>query len=304
MAELLKGDVSGSAASLATSYADVARVSVGATSVRRVPAPADLLRAFVARATADETDPPGGRLRHAMAGESPERFRDRLLLERAAHLVATTDRPLQAIAAECGFRGYDVFSRAFRRELGALPSQWRADPTSWAIDAPGDAHFHPPLGVRLPARSRMDPVDLIVEMAEHHVHLVRTLAERAGQVPETELDRPAGGGSLRSALAGSVTRMETFTALVHDVASPDPAEDAAELHDLHGRLERVGPDFVGCVALLGATGRFDEAFVDAFSPDPTTVSFGQLVRDVVTDAEGLVSLARMRLGECEAGDFD
>src|SRR5918993_4857487 len=144
MAELLKGDVSGSAASLATSYADVAGVSVGATSVRRVPTPADLLRAFVARATADETDPSGGRLRHAMAGESPERFRDRLLLERAAHLVATTDRPLQAIAAECGFRGYDVFSRAFRRELGALPSQWRAHPPSWAIDAPGDAHLHPP----------------------------------------------------------------------------------------------------------------------------------------------------------------
>ena len=236
-----------------------------------------------------------------MAGESPARFRDRLLLERAAHLVATTDRPLQVIAAECGFRGYDVFSRAFRRELGALPSQWRADPTSWAIDAPGDVHFHPPLGVRLPARSRVDSVDLVVEMAEHHVHVVGALVERAGQVSDAELDRPAGGGSLRSALTGTVRRMETFTALVHDVPSPDPAEDGARPHDLHVRLERVGPDFVGSVALLGATGRFDEAFVDAFSPDPTTVSFGRMVRDVVTDADGLVSLARTRLRECEAG---
>ena len=276
-------------------------MSVCATSVGWVPSPADLLRAFVARATADETDPSSERLRHAMAGESPARFRDRLLLERAAHLVATTDRPLQVIAAECGFRGYDVFSRAFRRELGALPSQWRADPTSWAIDAPGDVHFHAPLSVRLPARSRVDSVDLVVEMVEHHVHVVGTLLERAGQVSDVELDRrPSGAASLRSALTGTVTRMETFTALVHDV--PAPAEDGARLHDLHARLQRVGPDFVGSVALLGAAGRFDEAFVDAFSPDPTTVSFGLMVRDVVTDAEGLVSLARTRLRECESSD--
>jgi hypothetical protein len=234
-----------------------------------------------------------------MAGESPARFRDRLLLERAAHLVATTDRPLQVIAAECGFRGYDVFSRAFRRELGALPSQWRADPTSWAIDAPGDAHFQPPLGIRLPARSRVDSVDLVVEMVEHHVQVVGDLVDRAGQLSDAELDRPAAGGpSLRSALADAVIALETFTALVHDVPAPGPVPDAARLHDLRVRLEQVGPDFVGSVALLGATGRFDEAFVDAFAPDPTTVSFGQMVRDVVTDADGLVSLVRARLREC------
>lgn len=296
------GDVSGSAVSLATSYAGVAGVSVGATSLRRVTTPADLLRAFVARATADETDPSSARLRRAMAGESPARFRDRLLLERAAHLVATTDRPLQVIAAECGFRGYDVFSRAFRRELGALPSQWRADPTSWAIDAPGDVHVHGPLSLRLPARSRVDSVDLVVDMVTHHVQVVGSLLERAGQVSDAELDRPAGGASLRSALTGTVARMETFTALVHDVPAPDPAEDGAGIVDLRGRLQRVGPDFVGSVALLGATGRFDEAFVDAFSPDPTTVSFGRMVRDVVTDADGSVSLARARLRDCEARD--
>lgn len=300
MAELLKGDVSGSAVSLATSYADVAGVSVAATSVRRVPTPSNLLRALVARATDDEADPSVERLRHAMAGESPARFRDRLLLERAAHLVATTDRPLQVIAAECGFRGYDVFSRAFRRELGALPSQWRADPTSWAIDAPGDAHFQPPLGVRLPARSRVDSVDLVVEMVEHHVHVVGALVDRAGRLSDAELDRPAGSAGLRSALAGAVSAMETFTALVHDVPVPGAVAQGGRLRDLRVRLERVGPDFVGSVALLGATGRFDEAFVDAFAPDPTTVSFGQMVRDVVTDADGLLSLARARLRECEA----
>lgn len=114
---------------------------------------ADHFTAFVERAIADDV---GARIRRAMAGESPSRFRDRLLLERAAWLALSTGRTLQDIAADCGFRGYDVFVRAFRRELGASPSQWRADPTSWVVDAPGDVHFSPPDGIVLPAWSSYD----------------------------------------------------------------------------------------------------------------------------------------------------
>ncbi|TGN63996.1 AraC family transcriptional regulator [Nocardioides eburneiflavus] len=124
------------------------------------PGPADHLRAHVDRATSGAgdsgADPDATRLRLAMAGESPARFRDRLLLERAAWFARETDRPLRDIAAGCGFRGYDVFVRAFRRELGASPSEWRADPTTWEIDAPGEVHFHPPDGIRLPARASHD----------------------------------------------------------------------------------------------------------------------------------------------------
>jgi hypothetical protein len=121
----------------------------------------------VDRATASADDPAGDRgatrLRRAMAGESPARFRDRLVLERAAWQARETDRRLQDIAADCGFRGYDVFVRAFRRELGASPSQWRADPTSWELDAPGEVHFHPPDGIRLPARAADDETDALGE---------------------------------------------------------------------------------------------------------------------------------------------
>ena len=109
------------------------------------------------------TDPDAARLRLAMAGESPARFRDRLVLERAAWLTRETGRPLRDIAAECGFRGYDVFVRAFRRELGASPSEWRAHPTTWEIDAPGEVHFHPPDGIRLPARASHDETTSVTE---------------------------------------------------------------------------------------------------------------------------------------------
>ncbi|NYE35497.1 hypothetical protein F4692_000601 [Nocardioides cavernae] len=62
----------------------------------------------------------------------------------------------ESIATGCGFRGYDVVVRAFRRELGASASKWRAEPTTWEIDAPGVVHVHPPDGIRLPARTSHD----------------------------------------------------------------------------------------------------------------------------------------------------
>lgn len=290
----------GAAASLVTREAYVVGVSVRAASVRRVPTPADHLLALVERAgRAGEDDAALDRLRLAMAGESPARFAGRLVLERAAHLVATTDRTLGDIASESGFRGYDVFARAFRRELGALPSQWRADPTSHLIDAPGDAHVHPPDGVRLPARWRMDGVDLVVDMAERHVRLVTSLVEAAAQVAGPELDRPVDGGTLRSALASAVRQLAVFTALARET-DPDadaPADD--EPPDvLLEHVARVGPDFVGSVARLGATGRFDEAFVEAFGPDPTTTSFASMLTRMLTDADGTLLLVRTRLRSC------
>jgi hypothetical protein len=281
-------------------------VSAGTASVRRVPTPADHLLALVERAVeeadeeADEQgDPTADRLRRAMAGESPARFVDRLVLERAAHLVATTDRTLVDIATESGFRGYDVFARAFRRELGALPSQWRADPTSHLIDAPGEAHVHPPDGLRLPARWRMDSVDLVVDMAGRHVRIVTALVEAAEQVADVEVDRSADDGSLRAALTSAVADLAALTALVRDVDVDAPADDES-LAALRERVDRVGPDFIDCVALLGATGRFDEAFVDAFRPEATATSFGTMVTRILTDADGALLLARARLRACGA----
>ncbi|GAA5109443.1 hypothetical protein GCM10023339_09550 [Alloalcanivorax gelatiniphagus] len=224
-----------------------------------------------------DADASAARLALAVGGESPSRFRGRILLERAAWLMTATDRTLQDIAAECGFTGYDVFTRAFRREFGALPSAWRTEPTSYVIDAPGDVHFHPPDGLRLPARHRSNAADLVVQMAERHVRLVGDLVER--DVVERDVD----------ALAVLVGRMEHFAALVHDTP---PAPHAGSLRH---RLDRAGPAYVEAVARVAATGRFDEAVVDAFSPDgspeASVRTLGAMVVDAVTDADGLRVLA-------------
>jgi len=260
------------------------------------PSPVDGFRAFVASELGGD-DADASRFRRALAGESSARFSDRIVLERAAHLVATTGRTLEDIARESGFRGYDVFARAFRRAYGDLPSVWRADPTSHVIDAPGEVHFQPPGALRLPARSRMDSVDLVVEMVEHHVHAVGELLDAAARVagPNPGPVDATLDATLGSALGELVDRMERLVALVHELEDTGAGDVP-----LRVRLDRIGPDYVSAVALLGASGRFDEAVVDAFSPAPTTTTFAAMVRRAVTDADDLLRTARSRLAEVTA----
>ncbi len=250
---------------------------------------ADRLSAFL------HTTPTPARV---LGGETPARFRRRVLLERAAYLMLETDRTLLDIALDSGFTGQATFANAFRREFGALPSLWRAEPTSYLLDAPGDVHFHPPAGLRLPARHRMDGVDLVLQMVEHHVWLVGQLVDRARLVSDDDLDQASGGDTLRSALSRLVGQMEQFGAAVHDGDYDVAVEDHESLTSLRRRLDRVGPEFVDDVTRLAATGRFDETFVGAFSAQPQVLSYGAMVAQVLTFAPHHRLLALARLREC------
>ncbi|KAF1006943.1 MAG: Regulatory protein SoxS [Luteibacter sp.] len=50
----------------------------------------------------------------------------RLRIDRAAHLLRTTRRPLINIALDCGFAGAAQFSRSFRAVHATTPSAWRS----------------------------------------------------------------------------------------------------------------------------------------------------------------------------------
>lgn len=263
--------------------------------------PADHFAAFVDATTLSA---------RAVAGESPARFRRRILLERAAYLMLATELTILDIAVDSGFTGQATFATAFRLEFGVLPSVWRAEPTSYSIEAPGDVHFHPPAGLRLPARHRMDSVDLVVEMVEHHVWLVGELVDRARLVADVDLDQPSDrsiagldGETLRWALSRLIGQMEMWNAAVHDGDYDVSVEEHESTTSMRRRLDRVGPEFVDNVSRLAATGRFDETFVEAFSPTPDALSYGAMVAHVLTFAAHLRLLALSRLRECGVSDL-
>jgi AraC-like DNA-binding protein len=58
-------------------------------------------------------------------GTTPLRYRDALRMERAAELLAATDRPVSEIALELGFTDGNYFSRRFRALVGESPGAYR-----------------------------------------------------------------------------------------------------------------------------------------------------------------------------------
>lgn len=66
-----------------------------------------------------------GRAFKAETGQTIGQYVDEAIAGRAQRLLAATDRPIAAIAAELGFASAAGFAQAFRRMTGVLPSQLR-----------------------------------------------------------------------------------------------------------------------------------------------------------------------------------
>jgi AraC family transcriptional regulator len=246
----------------------------------------------------------------ALAGESPTRFRTRVLLERAAYRMIVTDAPLIDVALEAGFSSHEAFTRAFRREFGSPPSAWRHRPASFRIASPNDVHFRPPGGLRLPGRHRMSGVDLVVEMVEHHVWLVGQLVERAATLTDDQLDEPLAGPidgvdgeTLRWSLSRLIGQMAMWNAAMEDGEYDFAVEDAESVTSMRRRLTKTGPAFVAQVTTVAREGRFDETFVEAFSPEPVVMTYGAMVAHVLTFAAHHRLLATGRLRELGITDL-
>jgi AraC-like DNA-binding protein len=58
-------------------------------------------------------------------GETPHAHIMRLRLERAKHMMLSTEEPLSQIALACGLADQAHLSKLFRRRVGESPSNWR-----------------------------------------------------------------------------------------------------------------------------------------------------------------------------------
>jgi AraC family transcriptional regulator len=289
-------------------------------------AAADTFTAFVdvLAEAMDEHDPNGedlagrvhlsrfhfARVFSAAAGEPPTKFRRRLLLERAAYRLLTTGSTVLDIAVDAGYGSHEAFTRAFTRAYGLSPAQWRRHPTRIQIAAPSDVHFHPPGSLRLPARTKVSSMDLLVKLVEHHVWLVGEFVTRAERLTDEQLDTPIeisvdeDRQTIRSLLSRLIGQMDMWMSAIETREYDWSQEEHESVADMRRRLARVGPAFLAQVRDVCEQGRLDETFVDALCEPAEVFTYGGMIAHVVTFAahrRTLVALALDNAGVTDLG---
>jgi AraC family transcriptional regulator len=233
-----------------------------------------------------------GRLVSAAAGEPPAALQRRVLLERAAYRLLTTDVVVLDVALEAGYSSHEAFTRAFARAYGETPSKWRRARGSFQIEAPSGVHFNPPGGLRLPAERKVTGMDLLLRMVEHHVWLLGEMLNRAERLDEERLDAPIeisvegidDEPTLRSLLSRLVGQLEMWDAAVHSRPYDFDVERNESLASMRARLAEHGSAFVANVHEIVEDGRLDETFVDAICDPPEVFTYGGMVAHVLTFA--------------------
>jgi AraC-like DNA-binding protein len=255
------------------------------------------------------------RLVSAAAGEPPVALRRRVLLERAAYRLITTDHDVLRVAVEAGYASHEAFTRAFARAYGRAPSQWRRKPTRFRIDAPSHVHFHPPGGLRVPAHRKVTGMDLLTRMIEHHVWLVGEMLARAERLPPERLAAPVqisvegidDDPTLQSLLARLVGQLAMWDAATHDQPYDMAVERSETITQLRAKLAETGPAFLTQVHTIVNEGRLDETFVDAICDPPEVFTYGGMIAHVLTFAahrRTLVCGALYDAGVTDLGDGD
>jgi len=250
------------------------------------------------------------RLISAAAGEPPTAMRRRVLLERAAYRLVTTRVNILDIAIEAGYGSNEAFTRAFSRVYAVGPRGFRAHPGQVRLESPNDVHFHPPGGLRLPSRTKVTSMDLLLRMVEHHIWLTGEMVERAGRLGEAQLDEPItlsvdeDEQTLRSVLSRLVGQMDMWDCAMAARAYDWTLENHESVADLHRRLDRVGPVYLEHVREVIAAGRLDDVFVDALCEPAEVFTYAGMIAHVLTFAAHrrcLVALALDHHGVTDLG---
>ncbi|HET6714767.1 MAG TPA: AraC family transcriptional regulator [Actinomycetota bacterium] len=232
------------------------------------------------------------RMISAAAGEPPAALRRRVLLERAAYRLVTTDRTVLDVAVEAGYSSHEAFTRAFARAYGTSPTVWRRHPMRFQLDAPSDVHFHPPGRLRFPARGKVGTMDLLQTMVRHHVWLVGEMIDRAATLSDERLDAPItisvegvdDDPTMRSLLSRLVGQMAMWNATIDARPYDFDVERGESIESMRARLAIEGTAFLETVGETVEHGRLDETFVDALCEPVVVMTYGGMIAHVLTFA--------------------
>jgi AraC-like DNA-binding protein len=259
------------------------------------------------------------RLVVAAAGEPPGGLRRRVLLERAAFQLRTTDRTILRVALDAGYGSHEAFTRAFERAYGRAPAAWRS------VAAPlhrGDerlVHFYPPSGIRFPQRGATMPVNLPAGYFDHHVGVLSDMVGLAATLPDDVLDREIAISvptiddhpTIRSLLSRLIGQLQMWSRAMAGEPYDFGLEDHEPVAAMRERLDREGPAFCAFVREAGERDGLSETFVDTTCEEPFTFTAAGMVAHVLAygsyrrtlAACALESATGERLGDDPMGAF-
>ncbi|HET8604042.1 MAG TPA: helix-turn-helix transcriptional regulator [Marmoricola sp.] len=247
----------------------------------------------------------------SVAGEPPRRFRRRILLERAAYRLLSTDRTILDIAVEAGYGSHEAFTRAFAAAYGVAPAAFRRKPHAIRIEAPSGVHFHPPGSIRLPARDKVSSMDLLTRMVEHHVWLTGEILGRAERLSGDQLDEPIelnvdddpDPTTLRRLLSRLIGQMGMWNAALANREYDWSVEEHESLTSMRRRLADEGPTYLRHVHGVAADGRLGDTFVDALCEPTEVFTYGGMIAHVLTFAAHRRTLAVLALAKHGVSDL-
>jgi len=228
----------------------------------------------------------------ATAGETPTQFRRRVLLERAAYQLSHGTALVIDIAVGAGYSSHEAFTRAFQKAYGVSPSAWRAAPRPTRLPTPNHVHFYPPGGLRLPSETKVNSMDLMVSMVDHHVWLVGQMLDQARTLTDAQLDQPIvvsvegvdDDPTLRSLLARLVGQLDMWNSSLANEPYDLAIEANQPISTLRDRLDIAGPTFATNVRDIAGRDGFGDTFVDATCEPPRVFTYGGMVAHVLTFA--------------------
>jgi AraC family transcriptional regulator len=262
-------------------------------------------RVFVSRSQLD-------RIVGAVAGETPARFRRRVLLERAAYRLRTSDITILDAAVDAGYASHEAFTRAFRSVYGLAPAVWRTSRAPIHVPAPNGVHFYPPGGLRLPARDKVASMTFVSGLVDHHVNVIGQMLDRAATLTDDQLDAPLPAPpngidddpTIRSVLSRLVGQMQMWNAAMANEPYDFGVERHESLDSMRGRLQLAGTAFARYVREVAEQDRFDETFVDAMCDEPFLFTAAGMIGHVLTYAAYRRTMVVAALEQAGAGDVD
>ena len=276
--------------------------SAGATATRA--ATGDHLATFLSVLSAhlDDHDLRGGdlaaqmyvsrslldRIVAAAAGETAGRLRRRVLLERAAHRLRSTDANVLEVAIEAGYSSHEAFTRAFQRAYGQPPSVWRACLAPVALPAGNDIHFYPPGGLRLPGRKDRSVI-FAAELIDQHTAVLAQLLERAAALTDEQLDTPIeisvegidDRPTIRSLLSRLIGQLDMWNAALANTEYDFGIEQHESVASMRRRLATAGAVFAAFAREASEQDRLGETFVDATCDTPIAFTVAGMLAHVL-----------------------